>query len=215
MFQDRFKDRLANINRTDPNEVPVPPYHFDTPLIRKLWARYYDVVSLMDQQVGELLQQLAEDGLMENTLIFYYSDHGTGMPRSKRALYDSGLRVPLIIKAPKHLQEELGLIPGTTTEELVSFADFAPTLLHVLKIPIPPYMQGIPFLGPPKKRREPTYLDTPIEWMKPMSFLEQSEDPGTGMFEITIPIFPLFKRISTPINRKLCRLCIAKGKEGT
>ncbi|MEM6633641.1 MAG: sulfatase [Bacteroidota bacterium] len=151
VFHERFGKRLPEELRHDPQQMVPPPYHFDSPLIRKMWARYYDLVTIMDQQVGEILQQLEEDGLTENTLIMYYSDHGTGMPRSKRALYDSGLRVPLIIKAPKHLQEDLGLRPGTSTAELVSFVDFAPTMLNILDLPIPAYMQGIPFLGSHKQ----------------------------------------------------------------
>ncbi|MEM7369660.1 MAG: sulfatase-like hydrolase/transferase [Bacteroidota bacterium] len=154
VFHQKYGRLLSDSERCDPSAVKVPPYHFDTPEVRKLWARYYDVVTLMDRQVGELLAQLEADGLTESTIIFYYSDHGTGMPRSKRALYDSGLKVPLIISAPKAWREQLDLPAGSVRDEVVSFADFAPSILHLLGLPIPEYMQGIPFLGP-KKQSQP------------------------------------------------------------
>jgi len=146
-FKKRFADYLGKIERHDPMDINLPPYSFDSPEIRRLWARYYDVVSIMDIQVGEILQQLKEDGLDDNTIIFYYADHGTGMPRGKRALYDSGLKVPLIIMAPEKYHKLLNLDSGMKTDRLVSFVDFAPTLLNILEIPIPGYMQGKPFLG--------------------------------------------------------------------
>ena len=153
-FQKKYGHQLESSERHDPDSMIVPPYHFDSPLVRKLWARYYDLVTLMDRQVGELLQELEEAGLTENTIVFYYADHGTGMPRSKRALYDSGLKVPLIIKAPKAYATQLGLEPGSANAELVSFVDFAPTMLSVLGIDIPEYMQGKAFLGKQKQSQE-------------------------------------------------------------
>jgi N-sulfoglucosamine sulfohydrolase len=156
-FYEKYGRLLEESERCDPATVPVPPYHFDSPTVRKLWARYYDLVTLMDRQAGEILQQLEDDGLADNTIVFYYSDHGTGMPRSKRALYDSGLKVPLIIKAPPAWQEELGLPAGTESEELVSFVDFAPTILNLAGIDIPDYMQGTSFLGPGKQTQEYVY----------------------------------------------------------
>ena len=81
----------------------MPPYYPDTPLVREELARVYDNIADMDGQVGEILHQLDEDGLTDNTIVFYWSDHGDGMPRAKRSLYDSGLRVPLMIRWPKAL----------------------------------------------------------------------------------------------------------------
>ena len=147
VYENRYQKYLDKIERTDPNSVPLPSYSFDTPEIRKLWARYYDNVQIVDLQIKDLLKELATDGLVDNTIIFFYSDHGTGMPRGKRALYDSGIKVPLIIVAPEGYQESLGLTPGTVNDQLVGFADFAPTLLHMLGLPIPEFVQGRPFLG--------------------------------------------------------------------
>lgn len=147
-YQARFSEYLPEIIRTKPEEIVLPPYFFDTPEIRKLWARYYDNVQIVDLQIKEILDQLKEDKLTENTLIFFFSDHGTGMPRGKRALYDTGLKVPLIIVAPEKYQSSLNLQPNSENTRLVSFVDFAPTILNILHIEIPPFMQGKPFLGP-------------------------------------------------------------------
>ena len=86
---------------TDPAASSVPPYYPDTPLVREELARMYDNIADMDGQVGEILRQLDADGLADNTIVFYWSDHGDGVPRSKRSLYDSGLRVPLMIRWPE------------------------------------------------------------------------------------------------------------------
>lgn len=153
LFYERFGKHIAESVRHEPEAMNVPPYHFDSPEVRKLWTRYYDLVTLMDQQAGEILKELEEDGLTEETIIFYYADHGTGMPRSKRALYDSGLKVPLIIKAPQKWREALGLPAGTEKNDLVSFVDFAPTILSLAGIKIPDHMQGIAFLGEQKTKQ--------------------------------------------------------------
>jgi len=153
-YYQKYGHLIPETIKHQPDEMNIPPYHFDSPEVRKLWARYYDQVTLMDQRVGEILEQLEKDGLTENTIIFFYADHGTGMPRSKRALYDSGLKVPLLIKAPKKYQKILGLLPGTQNDELVHFADFPPTIFSLLGIDIPDYMQGVAFLGDKKQKRD-------------------------------------------------------------
>ncbi len=127
----------------DPKDVSVPPVYPDDSLTRRTLARFITNVMRMDMQVGEVIAQLKEDGLYDNTIIFFYSDHGDGMPYFKREVYDRGLKVPLYVKAPF-------LEPGTTTDELVSFVDFGPTLLSLAGIQIPETMQGQAFLGAQK-----------------------------------------------------------------
>ncbi len=146
-FDEKYGHLLSDAERHDPEKMKLPPYFLDTPITRKMWARYYDLVTLMDRQVGDILQQLKEDGLEENTIIFFFADHGTGMPRSKRALYDSGLKVPFIVKAEGKYQKQLGLTPHAVNDRLVSFVDFAPTVLSLLDRQIPEAMQGTAFLG--------------------------------------------------------------------
>ena len=151
-FKEEVQSTLPASSIHDPKKVPVPPYYPDTPLIRREQARFYDCVTAMDIQVGAILKQLEEDGLTENTIVFFYSDHGSGMPRHKRALLDSGMHVPLIIRFPKKWQHLAPSNPGTTTSRLVSFVDYAPTVLNLLGQPIPEAMQGEPFLGPNKAK---------------------------------------------------------------
>jgi len=147
-FKKDVQSRLSADEIHDPSKVPLPPYYPDTPLIRRELARFYDCVTAMDKEVGVILQQLEDDDLAQNTIVFFYSDHGSGMPRHKRALLDSGMHVPLLIRFPKKWQHLVPGKPGTTTARLVSFVDYAPTVLSLTGIPIPEAMQGVPFLGP-------------------------------------------------------------------
>ena len=126
-----------------PEEVTVPAVYPDDSLTRRVLARFITNAMRMDKQVGEVVAQLKEDGLYENTIIFFFSDHGDGMPYFKRELYDRGLRAPLLIKAPF-------LEAGSQSNELISFVDFAPTLLSLAGVPIPESMQGQAFLGQQK-----------------------------------------------------------------
>ncbi|MBI1872911.1 MAG: sulfatase-like hydrolase/transferase [Acidobacteria bacterium] len=146
---------------TDPARLEVPPYYPDTPAVREELARMYDNIADMDSQVGEILKQLDEDGLAEKTIVFYWSDHGDGVPRAKRSLYDSGLRVPLMIRWPKTLappaqragNRALGtpvpaLGAGSVSDQLVSFIDLAPTVLALAGVAIPTHLQGRVLVGP-------------------------------------------------------------------
>ncbi len=130
-----------------PNEISIPPYFPDTPAVRELWARYYNNITALDFWIKELLDQLEEDGLAENTIVFFYGDHGAGVPRHKRWLYDSGLRVPMIVYAPAKYAHLIPVKPGKTSDELVSFVDLAPTVLNIAGIQVPENMQGRAFLG--------------------------------------------------------------------
>ena len=131
---------------TDPAEIQVPPYYPDTPAVREELARVYDNIADMDGQVGAILKQLEDDGLADNTIVFYWSDHGDGVPRAKRSLYDSGLRVPLMIRWPKALGSTVR--PGSVSDELVSFIDLAPTVLALAGADIPAHLQGRVLVGP-------------------------------------------------------------------
>jgi len=148
--QQRYEQHMRGIPRGlwhDPAKVAVPPFHPDVPEVRKDWSRYHDVITAMDRQAGEILRQLQEDGLAENTIVFFYSDHGAGMPRCKKWIYDAGTRVPLIVRFPKRYQHLAPAKPGSAIDRLVSFVDFAPTVLSLVGLEIPDYMQGGAFLG--------------------------------------------------------------------
>lgn len=139
----------------DPAKVPLPPYYPDTPEIRKIWARYHDNITVFDQKVGEIITNLEADGLLENTIIFVFSDHGTGLPRYKRWLNVTGLHVPFVAYIPEKYKTMSRVEPGSKNEELVSFVDFAPTVLSLAGIKVPETMEGKPFMGkriyPPRK----------------------------------------------------------------
>lgn len=143
--------------RHNPEEVPIPPYHPATQAIKHDWAQYYDKVEDMDAWVGEKLRELEESGLAESTIVFYYGDNGGVLPRSKRYVYETGTRVPLIIRIPEKFKH---LFPakksGSKINRLVSFVDLAPTLLSIAGINIPDYYQGNAFLGS-QKTEDPEY----------------------------------------------------------
>jgi uncharacterized sulfatase len=134
----------------DPAKVRVPAYHPDTPEVRQDWAQYYDNITVVDGLAGKVLKDLEDSGLAEDTIVFYYADHGAGLPRGKRWPYNSGLQVPLIVYFPekwRHLAPP-EYRPGGESFRLVGFIDFAPTLLSLCGIEPPRHMQGGAFMGP-------------------------------------------------------------------
>ena len=140
--------RLTPAQRRDPAKVTVPPFHPDTPEFRKEWARHYENVTAMDYQVGDVLDELEKDGLAEDTIVFFFSDHGTGMPGVKMWAWGPSLRVPLLVRFPKKWQHLAPAAPGSATDRMVSFVDFAPTVLSLAGVALPAHFQGGAFLGP-------------------------------------------------------------------
>jgi len=133
----------------DPAKVRVPAYHPDAPEVRQDWAQYYDKITEMDAQVGKALQELEQAGLVEDTIVFFYGDHGPGMPRCKRWPYNSGLRVPMVVYIPPKFQS---LRPndysvGGRSNRLIGFIDLAPSVLSLTGVKPPDFMQGRAFLG--------------------------------------------------------------------
>lgn len=136
---------LTNEQRHDPDKAKLPPYYPDTPLVRRDWANYADNITAMDYQVAALLKQLEEDGLADNTIVFFWGDHGRGLPRAKRWVYDSGIKVPLIVRWPGKIK------PGMVDNRMVSLMDLGPTILSLAGVKIPQHMQGKVFLGDQQK----------------------------------------------------------------
>ncbi len=132
----------------DPALVRVPAYHPDTPEVRQDWAQYYDQVSAADADAGARLAELDAAGLADDTIVFYFADHGSGMPRSKRWPYDSGLHVPLVVYIPDKFASRRppDYKAGGHSDRLVSFVDFAPTTLSLAGVKPPEWMQGHAFL---------------------------------------------------------------------
>ncbi len=133
--------------RRDPAGMQLPPYLPDTPAIRLNTARYYEAMERMDAIVGRLLDDLERRGLADHTIVFYYSDHGGTLPRSKRFLYDSGTRVPMIVRFPKKFEPLAPAKPGAWLDQPVSLLDVGPTVLSMAGVKPPASMQGRPFLG--------------------------------------------------------------------
>jgi len=133
----------------DPAKAILPSYFPDTPATRRDQARYADIITEMDRQAGEILRRLKADGLENDTIVFFWGDHGAGLPRAKRWVYESGTRVPLIVRWPGRIK------PGSVRDDLVGFIDFAPTVLSLAGVRVPSYMQGQVILGdrtaPPRR----------------------------------------------------------------
>ena len=134
-----FTDRLET--KTDADKVTPPAYYPNDEIARKDWAGYLDAVRLLDEKVGNTLDRIDEDGLADNTIVFFFGDHGRPMPRDKQFLYDGGIAIPLIVRWPG------GLDPGSVRDELVSSIDLAATSLALAGIPVPEHMEGRVFLG--------------------------------------------------------------------
>jgi len=125
----------------------LPPYYPDTPFVREDWGRYYDVITALDRWVAEHLKALDEAGLADNTIVMFWSDHGVGLPRAKRWLYESGTHVPLIVRIPEQFRTNSQGAPGSIDDQLVSSLDLGPTVLNLAGVNVPEHMQGQAFLG--------------------------------------------------------------------
>ena len=135
------KFRQKNIAAvTDPADVEVPPYYPDNAEVRAGIAQHYDNIHFVDAQVGQILANLEQDGHADDTIVIWTTDHGDGLPRAKRSVYDSGIHVPLIVRFPD------GRSAGSIERRLISFVDIAPTLLALAGAPVPEFIQGRDFL---------------------------------------------------------------------
>lgn len=132
---------------TDPETVFVAPNHPDTPLFRYTNAYYRDRIQLIDAEIGAVVDQLEQDGLLEDTFVFYFGDHGGVLPGSKGYTYESGLHVPLVVRIPQKFKHLVDAEINSHIKGFVSFVDFGPTLLELAGIEIPAQVDGKPFLG--------------------------------------------------------------------
>ena len=183
----------------DPDAIPLPPYFPDTPVVRQAMARMYTHIARSDQELAQLLQQLDEDGLSENTYIFHWSDHGP-LPRGKRWPYDAGIHVPLIARGP-------GIEAGQVCGDLVSTVDLGPTMLSLAGLMCPPTCRAARFWAAKPNRRESTSTRAATgttrrtTWCEPCATAALSTSATTGQTSPTWRGFPI--AIGTP----LCRRC--------
>ncbi|MEM6344486.1 MAG: sulfatase-like hydrolase/transferase [Bacteroidota bacterium] len=146
-YRDFVRD-LPTEDLHDPTKVKFPPYYPDSPKTRETWAHYYDILQVLDQNVGLVLDSLSLDGLMDETIIFFMADHGFGMPRYKRWLNKTGMHVPLIVYMPPNYQHLMdGFEAGGHKTEMVSFIDMVPTTLNLAGAKLPDWLEGEPILG--------------------------------------------------------------------
>ena len=136
----------------DPKDVPVPSFVPDTPLFRERMALFYDALTNVDKQAGEILHKLEEQGLSDNTIVVFWADHGTGYPRGKIHAYDDGLRIPLIMRFPEKYQHLAPGRPGSTVDDPVMHMDLAATTLRLAGIPVPDHFQSRVLCGPDKDK---------------------------------------------------------------
>jgi len=140
----RLYEGCSSHGPVKPEDVKVPPYYPDTPTVRTDMARHYNAIHQVDGQVGEIVKALKDDGLLDNTIILVLPDHGDGLPRAKRDLYEAGIHLPLIVRWPEKYRPA-GATPGSVDDRLVSYVDIAPTLLGIANVPVPSFMQGQDF----------------------------------------------------------------------
>jgi len=158
LFERKIKNNrkrgiIPKTTRIKPSDVELRPYLPDLPEIRNDIAIYHDVITALDTQIGKILSELKKSGLAEDTIIFYYGDHGGVTPRGKRYLKDSGTHIPMLVHVPEKWQQLSKFKSGERVEEMVSFVDLAPTLLSLIGLDKPDQMQGRAFMG--KKRVAP------------------------------------------------------------
>ena len=207
---DAVTKKLSPAERHHPDGIPLPPYYPDTPVVRANVAAFYTQVTLMDKQVGEILNELQADGLADDSIVFFYSDHGSGLPRGKRWLHESGILVPLIIRFPEKYTHLAPAAPGSAQGRLVSFVDFPTSVLSLAGIRPPDHMHGRSFLGPyeAEQRSEIYAIRDRVD-----EVLDFSRTVHDGRYQYVRNFFPHRPRMqrsffseSTPIRQEIRRL---------
>ncbi len=141
------KTMATTKTETDLAAVKIAPVHPDTPTFRYTYARYFDRMKAVDAQIGQVVRQLEEDGLLEETIVFYFGDHGGVLPGSKGYTHETGLHVPLVVRIPEKWRKLVPYESGSRAEGFVSFVDFGPTVLNLAGVKPPASMDGRAFLG--------------------------------------------------------------------
>lgn len=144
-----FDDETIDTKQTEhhPSEVKLLPFHPDTRTFRYTYATFYDKIRQADKELGTLMEMLKEDGVLDNTFIFYFGDNGGSLPGSKGYTGETGLQVPLVVYIPEKWRDRIPLPVNSRAHGFVSFMDFGPTLLHLAGVEVPKQMDGTPFLG--------------------------------------------------------------------
>lgn len=183
-------DNLDEQEITSADKIDMPPFYRDTPEMRKHFNRVYNSLNLTDKIIGELLERLEDDGLIDSTIIFFYSDHGQGIPRAKSSSIGLSYRVPMIIWFPEQYRHLSPWEMNTVSDELISFTDLAPTILSLVGLTIPEYMKGRPFMG--QQRNDSwDYIYTARNRIDETPGLERSVSDGRFIYtRVFLPHFP-------------------------
>ncbi|MCD6304266.1 MAG: sulfatase [Planctomycetes bacterium] len=136
------------LHPVDPAKVEVPPYYPDCPLVRRDWANGLEEIQRMDRTVGKILKRLDDEGIADETLVFFIGDNGRCLIRGKQFLYDGGIHVSLLVRWPGKIK------PGTVSDEMVSTIDISAAVLAAAGCELPDHLQGRDFLDPAVPRRK-------------------------------------------------------------
>ena len=152
LFANRIKSSrksgaIPQVPSIPAEKAPLPPHLPDTMEMRSDWVTYADIMHAMDDKVGQVIKEISESEYADNTIIFYYSDHGGILPRAKRYIFNTGTHVPFIVYLPKKWEHLSKNKPGSQTNAVIGFVDLAPTVLNIAGAKIPENIQGQPFLG--------------------------------------------------------------------
>ncbi|MCT4586821.1 MAG: sulfatase [Carboxylicivirga sp.] len=192
----------------DPNKIDIPDYYPDIDVVRKDVGRKYSNIVELDKQIGEKIKQLEDDGLLDKTIIVFWSDHGGPLLRQKRAVGNTGLHVPLIIRMPK--QE----MAGTVCNDLVSLMDLAPTMLSLAGIKPPEYMQGNAFLGEYKAKPREAVYGSADRFDEVYDFSRSVIDGKFSYIRNFLPNTPLIYRIKYREQIDMTRELIKMDQQG-
>ncbi len=200
----------------DPKDVTVPPYYPDVPAVRQDIARHLSNVMVMDQQAGEILKQLKEDGFEDNTIVFFFSDHGDGLPFVKREIYDRGIRVPMIIRFGKNWNS-LNPSPGKqgiVDEQLISFVDLAPTVLSIAGCEVPKHLQGQAFLGQAKSQPRKYIFAARDRMDSEYDRVRAIRDKQFLYLRNYMPDKPYYQKIAYRLQQPMMRVILKMKEEG-
>lgn len=192
-YEKNVLNELDDQSIVNDSSFEMPPFYLDSPEMRRNVSRVYNSLSLTDKRINVLLQELENDGLAENTIIFFYADHGQGIPYGKCNPIAFGYRVPFIVYVPEAYRYLLPQEPGSTTNELISFIDLAPTILSLAGASIPKYMPGRIFMGA-EKQAQPEHVFASRNRIDESADLARSISDGNYIYtRVFMPHLPVLK----------------------
>lgn len=210
--------KLRDDQRHDPDKVTLPKWLPEDASVRKEWARYQDLVSLMDDQyIGPMLRHLEKTGVADDTIVFFFSDHGAPFPRAKQWITEAGTRVPLLIHFPEKWKHLAPSGPGSTSDQLVSLMDLGPSILSLAGIDIPDSTEGRAFLGKDAALPRETLVFTRDRMDERVDFIRTMRDKRyryTRNFLPQVPAFPWLTYMEKLESSKAFRRLQETGNEG-